>query len=168
MHIRPDEIGMFNSTRKAEAYQKAMQVKENVEEVVFELKDFDDISGIDFNNKSNGSVIVKEHEEDYSSGLHIKTTGSLEYNPDSGEVEKFEASQYKSMSGLPGWRGLVGCFISGEFTYEQKTIKTLMGKEKELYIEKSGGKTQKVYIDKATGDIDYKEYNYGFPSLINF
>ena len=168
MHIRPNEIGRFDTQKKAEAYQKAMQVKRDVEEVVCELKGLDDVDGIDFNNNAYGSVIVKDYEQSYRDGLNIKTSGSLIYNQETEKVESLKAEQFKSMSGLPGWRGLVGCFISGDFKFEQKTEKTWTGKEKDVYIQKAANKTQKVSIDKATGEIDYKEYNFGIPSLSNF
>jgi hypothetical protein len=165
MKISTDNIGNFKSMKQAEAYKRAMEVKQNVSSVADELKTVDDIEGIDFNYAASGSVKVLNMERNYDTGLHSETTGELEYDYASGDLKSLKAEQYMNMSNLSGWQGLAGCFVAGKFKYKMESEKTLFGKENDVYIEKSGMKTKKVTIDKKTGDIDYKEFNMGIPTF---
>lgn len=149
MQIKPNEIG-----NKASVYKKAMAVKKDVEDVARELKQVDDIEGIDFKNKLPGDVEVSDYSKSSFGGDLIETkNGTMKYDKETGEVTSLDVKQ----TTMSLWGR------SNELKTETVKFEKKNEEGKDTYIEKNGIKTYKVSIDKETGTVDYNEFLLGIP-----
>jgi hypothetical protein len=144
MRINFNDIENLTNVKQASAYQKAMNVKDNIESVGNQLY------GIDFNSKNEGEgeVLLTDRRVNLKQPRNCATSvdGNLSFDSETEEIKNLDIN-------IPGrW----GCIYT---KFKKET-----SPDKEVYIQKEiGGITKKVIIDKQTGAIDYRQYMLGIP-----
>ena len=145
MKINPNNI---KTGEQAKVYKSAMSFKSGIDDMMKKMMDMDDKVDIDF-NRERGLVSVTD--QPLGPGGE-KMSGEMKFDPKTGKVESFEG---------------------GNYSYNVK--KGFLGGEKEVYEYKDGhwfldavGRTEKLVVDKETGEINHKEYEWYDTDLLKY
>jgi hypothetical protein len=142
VRIRPSDIGSFKSSAQLRAYQDAQNIMNETDQILNAMIEVDDVSEIDFNSKTKGSVMVQGHKARVGS-YDYDITGSATYDNSSKGAKEMNVTL--SMGGdntahysITEKRGLLG-----------------LGAPKTVIKKDDFGSTETVTINQKTGAISF-------------
>ena len=149
--IKPADIGNFKSVEQSRAYNSAMGIKKEFEEIAQNVMKCDDVVNLDINSPNKGNVLVDEAKL-RSLGV---CSGKVIYNNETKEPEAVDMEIHKT-----------GEYDKGTFRndnhYKLEEVDNKQVYERDTCTHwradwQQGTKTykEKVVIDKSTGEMEY-------------